>query len=195
MKNKFKIIALLLGILILNSCSSNDDSQPSNQFSIDGQSYSLLPSNSLVELKMDNQIEDQGQTYDRSSITLSGLNGTTIGIASFDLFYKDGLPVEGTYTIASTLSDNDPDFFDQLLTENKLCLGWTSSCSVSEAVAPTFLINANNPVGTVTVINNGNSNYTIQFNGNYRKYDENFNEIGTVPVVINVTTNVTIQVF
>ncbi|WP_339888916.1 hypothetical protein [uncultured Flavobacterium sp.] len=197
MKNHLKsIVLLVLTSVVIFSCSSDSDSSKSaNQFTIEGQSYTLIPDNALLELKMDNHIMDQGQTYDRSSITLSGLNGTTIGTASFDLFYKDGLPVEGTYTITGSLSDNDPDFFDQLLVDNKLCLGWTSSCAVSEAGAPTFLVNANNPTGTVTVINNGNSNYTIQFNGNYRKYDGNFEVIGTSPVVINVTTDVTIQVF
>jgi hypothetical protein len=66
-------------------------------------------------------------------------------------------------------------------------------CAVNQAGSSSFLINANNPTGTVKVVNNGNNNYTIQYNGNYKKYDTNFVAIGTVPVVINLTTDVLVQ--
>ncbi len=189
MKNYFKIIALfLVGSLSLTSCSSSDDSAASNQFQVDGQSYEVLPSNGLVELKMDNIYTDQGQSFDRSTVSLVGVNGTTVASVAFDLFYKDGLPVEGTYSIAETLDDYSPDFYDQLLTDEKLCLGWTSLCAVNQG-GSTLLINANNPIGTVTVTNNGNNNFTIQYNGNFRKYNSNFEVIGTVPVVINITSD------
>ena len=189
MKNYFKIIALfLVGSLSLTSCSSSDDSAASNQFQVDGQSYEVLPSNGLVELKMDNVYTDQGQSFDRSTVSLVGVNGTTVASVAFDLFYKDGLPVEGTYSIAETLDDYSPDFYDQLLTDEKLCLGWTSLCAVYQG-GSTLLINANNPIGTVTVTNNGNNNFTIQYNGNFRKYNSNFEVIGTVPVVINITSD------
>ena len=98
----------------------------------------------------------------------------------------------GTYNIDQTL-DDEPDFFENLLVAQKLCLGWTSMCAVTQAGSSSFLINANNPTGTVKVVNNGNNNYTIQYNGNYKKYNNNFQVIGTVPVVINITTDVVVQ--
>jgi hypothetical protein len=193
MKNLLKSTLVLFVIsLLFQSCSSSEEveSLVSNQISIDGQLYNTLPSNSVVELRMNN-LNIDGQVYDRSSISITGIAGTTIANVSFDLYYKDGLPVAGTYNIDQTL-DNDSDFFDNLLVAQKLCLGWTSMCAVTQAGSSSFLINANNPTGTVKVVNNGNNNYTIQYNGNYKKYN-NFQVIGTVPVVINITTDVVVQ--
>jgi len=139
-----------------------------------------------------NNLNTNNFIYDRSTITVTGIAGTKIGTVGFDLYYKDGLPVEGTYTIDNTFNNNS-NFITNLVTAQKLCSGWTTACSVMEAVNSTYLVNANNPSGTVKVINNGNSNYTIQFNGNFKKYNTNFVEIGTVPVVIDITSNVLIQ--
>jgi len=193
MKNFFKPFTIFCAALVLlTSCSSSDDNATSSEFKIDNQSYTLLPTQGIVEQKMNNMITEQGQTFDRSTITLSGTSGTNIGTVSFDLYYKDGLPVEGTYSIAETFDDNDTDFFDDLVTNQKLCLGWTSMCAVFQG-GSSIAINANNPVGTVTVTKNSTANYTIQYNGNFKKYNSSFQVIGTVPVVINVTSNVFIQ--
>jgi uncharacterized protein YcfL len=193
MKNFFKPFTIFCAALVLlTSCSSSDDNATSSEFKIDNQSYTLLPTQGIVEQKMNNMITKQGQTFDRSTITLSGTSGTNIATVSFDLYYKDGLPVEGTYSIAETLDDNDADFFDDLVTNQKLCLGWTSMCAVFQG-GSSIAINANNPVGTVTVTKNSTANYTIQYNGNFKKYNSSFQVIGTVPVVINVTSNVFIQ--
>lgn len=188
-----KPLAFLFSTLFfLQSCSSSDDTVASSTvFSVDNQNFTLIPSNSIVELKM-NDINIEGQLFDRSSITITGISGTTVATVSFDLYYKDGLPVEGTYTIDNTL-DNDSDFYTNLLAAQKLCLGWTSICTITEAGSLNFALNANNPIGTVKVVNNGNNNYTIQYSNNYREYDNNFQEIGTVPVVVNITNNVVIQ--
>lgn len=193
MKNFFKPFTIFCAALVLlTSCSSSDDNATSSEFKIDNQSYTLLPTQGVVEQKMNNMITQQGQTFDRSTITLSGTSGTNVATVSFDLYYKDGLPVEGTYSIAETLDDNDADFFDDLVTNQKLCLGWTSMCAVFQG-GSSIAINANNPVGTVTVTKNSTANYTIQYNGNFKKYNSSFQVIGTVPVVINVTSNVFIQ--
>lgn len=193
MKNFFKPFTIFCAALVLlTSCSSSDDNATSSEFKIDNQSYTLLPTQGIVEQKMNNMITQQGQTFDRSTITLSGTSGTNVATVSFDLYYKDGLPVEGTYSIAETLDDNDADFFDDLVTNQKLCLGWTSMCAVFQG-GSSIAINANNPVGTVTVTKNSTANYTIQYNGNFKKYNSSFQVIGTVPVVINVTSNVFIQ--
>ncbi|WP_396166089.1 hypothetical protein [Flavobacterium sp.] len=194
MKNLLKSALVLFAISSLfQSCSSSEEVETpvTNQISVDGQPYNILPSNSVVELKMNN-LNIDGQLYDRSSISIIGMSGTTVANVSFDLYYKDGLPMAGTYNIDQTI-DNDSDFFDNLLVTQKLCLGWTSMCAVNQAGSSSFLINANNPTGTVKVVNNGNNNYTIQYNGNYKKYDTNFVAIGTVPVVINLTTDVLVQ--
>ena len=193
MKNFFKPFTIFCAALVLlTSCSSSDDSATSSEFKIDNQSYTLLPTQGIVEQKMNNMITQQGQTFDRSTITLSGTSGTNVATVSFDLYYKDGLPVEGTYSIAETLDDNDADFFDDLVTNQKLCLGFTSMCAVFQG-GSSIAINANNPVGTVTVTKNSTANYTIQYNGNFKKYNSSFQVIGTVPVVINVASNVFIQ--
>jgi hypothetical protein len=193
MKNFFKPFTIFCAALVLlTSCSSSDDNATSSEFKIDNQSYTLLPTQGIVEQKMNNMIMEQGQTFDRSTITLSGTSGTNVATVSFDLYYKDGLPVEGTYSIAETLDDNDADFFDDFVTNQKLCLGWTSMCAVFQG-GSSIAINANNPVGTVTVTKNSTANYTIQYNGNFKKYNSSFQVIGTVPVVINVTSNVFIQ--
>ena len=42
---------------------------------------------------------------------------------------------------------------------------------------------------TVTVINNGNSNYTIQFKGAFKEIDSDDNIVGTMPVEISITNN------
>ncbi|MFD2907270.1 hypothetical protein ACFSX9_00840 [Flavobacterium ardleyense] len=193
MKNQFKIIALfLIGALFLTSCSSNDDGASSSQFKVNGQSYDLLPTSAVTEIKMDNVHTVQGQIFDRSTITIMGLTGFNFASVSFDLYYKDGSPIAGTYNIGDTEGDNSFDFDNQLLAEQKLCLGWTSACTYSDA-SNGLGANANNPTGTVTVVDNGNSNYSIQYNGDFRKYDSSFNVTGNVPVVINITSDVLIQ--
>lgn len=190
MKKQFKIIVLfLVGSLLLTSCSSNDDSTSSSQFMVDGQSFNLLPGGGILEVKMDNVHTEQGQTFDRSSIGLNGVNGSTIATVVFDLFYKDGLPVEGVYNIAETLDDYEDHFYSLLLSQQKQCLGWTTACTISQ-VGTTFSLNANNPSGTVTVTNNGNNNYRIQYNGNFREYSSDFQLGRNVPVIIDITSDV-----
>ena len=195
MKNLFKISLVLYSVTILSlqSCSSPSSPTPdaitaNGQISVDGQTYTLLPQNAVIELRSDNMNIDN-QVYDRSSITINAMTGFTIATVSFDLFYKDGLPVAGTYTIDQSI-DNTTNFNDNLIVAQKLCLGWTSSCSVAQAGNSSFSVQANNPTGTVNVINNGNNNYTIQYNGNYKKYDSNFEIVGQVPVIVNITSNI-----
>lgn len=192
MKNFFKPFTILCAALVLFTSCSSDDSTESSEFVIDNQSYTVNPGQGVIEQKLNNFYTQQGQTFDRSTITINGISGTNVAAVSFDLYYKDGLPVEGTYSIAETLDDNDVDFFDDLVTNQKLCLGWTSLCAVFQG-GSSVAVNANNPIGSVTVTKNSATNYTIKFNGNYRKYNSSFQVIGTVPVVINVTSDVFIQ--
>lgn len=194
MKKVLKSLFLLSSFILL-SCSSNDDETSTvvntNQFKVDGQFYSLLPVSSVVDLRM-NDMNIENNIYDRSSITINGLNGSNIAVATFDLYYKDGLPLTGTYNIDDTLN-SDSDFYENLHLSQKLCLGWTSMCNVTQAGNSSSLINANNPTGTVTVTNNGNNNYTIKYDGYYKKYNNDFQIIGTIPVKIDITTNVLVQ--
>jgi hypothetical protein len=194
MKKLLKLTFLFgVSMILFQSCtsSSNDPIQAANnQFTIDGQAYPLSPTNPVTEIKMNN-LSANNFVYDRSTITVIGVVGTKIANVSFDLYYKDGLPVEGTYSIDTAINNNS-SFITNLVAAQKLCSGWTSACSVIQVGSTLPLINANNPGGTVKVINNGNSNYTIQFNGNFKKYT-NFVETGTVPVVVDITSNVLIQ--
>jgi hypothetical protein len=195
MKKLLKLTSLIcVSMILFQSCSSSsNDANPigNSQFSIDGQIYPLSPTNPVTEIRQNN-LSLNNFVFDRSTITVTGIAGTKIGTVSFDLYYKDGLLVEGTYAIDNTL-ENDSDFITNLVSAQKLCSGWTSPCSVIQAGSTSELINANNPAGTVKVTNNGNSNYTIQYNGNFKKYNTNFVEIGTVPIVIDITSNVFIQ--
>lgn len=194
MKNLLKIAVILFAVTIIQSCSSSSSPAPAApaattaQISVDGQAYSLLPQNAVIELKMNN-LNIQGQLYNRSAISINAITGTTVAVVNFDLFYKAGLLVAGTYNIDQTI-DNSSDFYANLLVAQKLCLGWTSMCVVTQAGSQTALVRANNPVGTIKVINNGNNNYTIQYNGNFKKYNNNFQIVGYVPVVIDITSTI-----
>ena len=76
MKNLLKSAVVLFAISSLfQSCSSSEETETpvTNQISVDGQPYNILPSNSVVELKMNN-LNINGQIYDRSSISIIGMS-------------------------------------------------------------------------------------------------------------------------
>jgi hypothetical protein len=95
------------------------------------------------------------------------------------------LPVEGTYNINNedVLSDS---YDDQLQGENRVCTREESFVLVNSIQRRGTMPSSN---ATVTVINNGNSNYTIQFNGAFKEIDSDDNIVVTMPVEISITNN------
>lgn len=190
---KKTILFVPLFLLLLTGCGSDDAPIPpvvTQSFTFDNTNYSVLASQGIHEIKMNDVITtDGGVHYDRSTLTISGMYGfTTVSSISFDLYYKMGQSIAGTYTIDD---DEDSGFEDFISPLDRACMGWTTSAgsfsSGSEGVQ------SHNPSGTIKVIANSPTNYTIQYNGNFKVYD-GFDFIRNAAVTMNVTGPVDIQV-
>lgn len=187
MKNILKsILSLSIFALTLISCSSDDSPSPlpAAQFTVDWVVYTLPESNGLAGLDFF-RYDNQSVIIRKSNITIQGFNGQNTAVVIFALEYKDGLPVEGTYNINNedVLSDS---YDDQLQGENRVCTREESFVLVNSIQRRGTMPSSN---ATVTVINNGNSNYTIQFNGAFKEIDSDDNIVGTMPVEISITNN------
>jgi hypothetical protein len=55
------------------------------------------------------------------------------------------------------------------------------------------MTNGNNPTGTVQVIVNSPTNYTLKYDGDFRLYENGFDFVRNMPADVNVTSDVTIQ--
>lgn len=186
MKQLTKVILFLSFTVFLFSCSSDSSSSGGATFKVNNQTYTMQPSNGIVLINQDLS----SQNMKRSSFTVTGLKGTSeIATVSFDLFRKPTESVSGTYTIYDTDDASSDDIEAYVQTNDRGCLGWTSSLQVIEIMSQQIQTSANNPNtgATITITDNGNNSYTIKYTGSYRKYDDNFTVIGTVPVEINVT--------
>lgn len=193
MKQFFVLVPILF--LLLTSCGSDDENEvpvTTNQtFNLDNHTFSLLGNQGINELVMTNVYTINNISYNRSTLTLTGMNGfTESAIVSFDLYYKAGMSIAGTYTI---YADEDESFFDDFLAPlDRGCLGWLTS-GVIFPFATGQQIRSNNPTGTVKIIVNSPTNYTIQYTGNFRIYNDDFTVNRNVPSVINCTGNVVIN--
>jgi len=189
-----KKVFILLTAIVLMGCSSDDDNSNStgSSFNLDGDVYQLIEGMGMVEIIMPEVVEVNGEAYDRSSITITGMKGTTSSATiSFDLYYKTGTTVAGTYNIYD--SEDDGQNFEEFLNgQNRGCMGWTSAAAVF-MLDGSDMITANNPTGTVQVIVNSSTNYTLKYNGNFRVYDLELNFDRNMPANINVSSTVTIQ--
>lgn len=190
-----KLIVLAGLVLFLTSCSSDNNTTPTPvnpSFTFDNQTYTLLPGQGINEIQQNGFITFNDIPYNRSSISIIGMLGfAQTSTISFDLYYREGTTLAGTYTIYDTDNDN-LGFEDFVSPLNRGCMGWTS---MGEAypIAGGQSVNANNPAGTVTITVNSANNYTIQYNGNFRIYNDDFAVVRTVPCVMNVTGAVTQQ--
>lgn len=190
-----KKVFILLTAMVLMGCSSDDDNSGTNSstFNLDGTVYTLQVGMDIMEIRMPEAIDYNGETYDRSTISFVGMDGTTSsGTITFDLYYKTGTSIDGTYNIYDSVDDEGQDFEVFIDGENRACMGWTSAAAVF-MLDGSDLTTANNPTGTVQVIVNSATNYTVKFNGNFRLYDTDFNFIENMPANIDISSNVTIQ--
>lgn len=193
-----KLSFLIVPMFVLFLSCSSDDDQPQTQpvvtqsFKLDNNTFSLLSANGIVELRDQNGTTVDGITYKRSTVTLHGMLGfSKMANITFDLYYKESESIAGTYMIHD---DNDsPENFEGFLdTNGRGCMGWTSM-GVIFSMNGSGDIDSNNPTGTVKIIANSPNNYTVQYNGNFRLYDDSFNFVRNVPSITNVTGNVTLQ--
>lgn len=180
--------------LVLTSCTRDNATPPpppGPTFTLDSQTFMLLAAQGITEYKTPTPYPISGINYLRSTISVTGLLGfSKSGTVSFDLYHREGTSVAGTYTIYD--ADSTPGFQDFLAPLERGCMGWTS-VGVIINLANNAYASSNNPLGTVTIIVNTPTNYTVQYTGNFREYDTNFNIVRTVPASVNVTAPVDIH--
>lgn len=188
----------MAGLFLFSGCSNdNDDETPPvipvpQSFMLDNHNYSLLGFQGLTEIKMGGVYTIEGVNYDRSTITVTGMNGLTeTGMVSFDLYYKTGTSMAGTYQIDDSL--DDIDLFQNLLSaQERACMGWVSS-GVIFNMGGGDPLNSRNPSGTVTVTVNSATNYTVGYTGNFKLYENGFDFVRNVPCSVAVTADAYIQ--
>lgn len=198
MKNIFKtILSLSIIALTFISCSSDDGvSNSSNQFIVDGETYTLPPIEGNyrpVTIVSDLSYVEEGEEISVKTITITGLKGTdSFANLIFPIFYKQNSFISGTYNFYVDPVSGPPTLDEQLIAEGRLCVlpslvfGLNTGSSITTALTPT-------DSSTLTVIDNGNLNFTFQYNGMFNEYDNSSNIIGTVPVEMNITTDVVLE--
>ncbi|MBF0693641.1 MAG: hypothetical protein IR153_01120 [Flavobacterium sp.] len=192
-----KKLILFLAALAIVGCSDDDDnssnSSAGTSFSFDGTTYQLVPQAGMSEIVMEDVADYNGVAYDRSTISIVGMNGTSqTATVSFDLYYKSGTSVEGTYAIYDQEADETGDFEEFLDGQNRGSMGWTSMGMVFN-INTSAMTSGNNPTGTVKVVKNSANNYTLTYNGNFRMYQNGFTFVRNMPASINVVSNVITQ--
>ncbi|WP_415060219.1 hypothetical protein [Flavobacterium sp.] len=170
------------------SCSSDSDSNSSPiTFSVNGDNYTLVPSQGIVNVVSPNAYELEGNSYNRNTFIINGTKGLTdVATVTFDLFVKNGESIAGVYQIST---DQDEDTFtsiDNILGSNvRVCIGWTSLIATTK-ITTQEMESGNAPTGTVQIISNGGNIYTIKFNGNFK----NINQTSNIPVNMDITGTV-----
>ena len=196
---KITLITLLLVSIIFAGCSPGASSTTApvvQTFTIDGKTFNVIQqADAITELRKTNLMIGN-VSYTRSSVSLVGLYGKSeTGTISFDLYYKTGQTIAGTYTIHDQEAVNAPSFDVFLSPLQRGCSGWTTSTGISAVGGTGFLVSANNPKNASVVITaNTATNYTIYFTGNFGERNvSNGAFIRNVPVFVNVTGDVMVQ--
>lgn len=175
---------MLVAFITLFSCSSDDSNGSSTTFKVDGVTYTLPPAQGIVNVVSPGAYELNGNIYNRNTIIINGIKGMTdAATLTFDLFLKNGESLAGTYQIST---DQDEDTFtsiDNILgSDVRVCIGWTSLIATTK-IATQEIRSGNAPTGTVQIISNGENNYTIKFNGNFKT----ISQTSDIPVNLNIT--------
>lgn len=187
MKKIFTLGFFVMALFTIASCDSDDDSNNSASFKVDGVTYTLPPIQGLNRLQMLNALEINGNIYNRNTLVITGMNGMTLNaVVTFDLFLKQGESLAGDYQISTDQDDDNPVEMENILsTQDRACLGWTSLISATNLNSQ-VTVSGNAPTGMIKIISNGGNNYTIQYNGNFVKIDE----VANISVEMNLTGNV-----
>lgn len=178
----------MLTLLVTLSCSGDSDSKNSpTTFSVNGENYTLLSSEGIVNLVSPNAYELDGNSYNRNTFVINGTKGLTdVATVTFDLFVKNGESIAGVYQISTDQDENTFTSIDNILGSNvRVCIGWTSLIATTK-IATQEIESGNAPTGTVQIISNGGNIYTIKFNGNFK----NINQTSNIPVNMDITGTV-----
>jgi len=140
MKTLLKLSLSILLFLTVLSCSKNDDLSPnSNTIEMDGESFSVV-SASITGIS----IGDDGHT----GITFSNASDLQVKTLTIDVESFTEETIEGNYSYPA---NEDDKLLDDWLTNYTYFAGTTSTSSNLES-------------GTVSIVNNGGNNYTIDMN-------------------------------
>ncbi|MBN8567574.1 MAG: hypothetical protein J0M25_12675 [Flavobacteriales bacterium] len=103
----------IFALLISLSCSGDSDSNNSPiTFSVNGDNYTLVPSQGIVNVVSPNAYELEGNSYNRNTFIINGTKGLTdVATVTFDLFVKNGESIAGIYQIST---DQDEDTFTSI---------------------------------------------------------------------------------
>ncbi|MFY7742918.1 MAG: hypothetical protein ACOVQR_09735 [Flavobacterium sp.] len=178
----------MLTLLVTLSCSGDSDSNNSpTTFSVNGENYTLLSSEGIVNLVSPNAYELDGNSYNRNTFVINGTKGLTdVATVTFDLFVKNGESIAGVYQISTDQDENTFTSIDNILgSDVRVCIGWTSLIATTK-IATQEIESGNAPTGTVQIISNGGNIYTIKFNGNFK----NINQTSNIPVNMDITGTV-----
>ena len=194
---KTTLALLVFTTILLNSCSSSDEATAAPvlpNFKMNGVTYELdtqIPNSFTLTNFTSIPVVINGQNYTDSSLSITGKtsDNTKIGTMTFRFMYKPSQGIAGTYNVSKYENDLD----DDLIAYQRVVNGWVSMATVNSlSNLGSFELNGNDPVGTVQVINNGNNNYTIKFNGVFRKYNNNFQVQSTFPAQIDLSATATV---
>lgn len=190
-----KLLFLTAGmLLLLTGCGSDDNNSDVPQsvpqtFSLDNNNYSLLAFQGITEAKVVGTYTFNGINYTRSQLTIIGMIGfATTGTVSFDLYYKSDQSIGGTYVIYDAV-DGEENYEEYMEGRDRSCEGWTSAGVVAQTMTGDQM-HSNNPSGNITVTVNSTNNYTIQYTGNFKQYDDGFTFVRNVPAAVNITGDV-----
>ncbi len=144
MKKILKTTFVLVSILCLMSCSSDDNGgSPSAEFTLDGETYKV--NQGVIQV-----FNDASTGIANAAITLMGSNGGKSGNVSFQVVYNINDSIEGTYV-------SDENSWDEIVGTYS---SWLSTYSIAEN---NDMTHSNEPVGPVKMISHGDNQYTLEF--------------------------------
>jgi hypothetical protein len=137
-KLKLPLLLSLISLVWLAGCSSDDDAKPQNTITLDGQPFKIT-SASLIGVSIDGE--------GHAGISFTNVSSTKSKILSIDFEYSPNEPISGTYSYPQG-SDR---YLDDILTYYTEIEGSSFNDTDLEE-------------GTVTIVENGGSNYTVTIN-------------------------------
>lgn len=154
-KNSLLVLCLLLSCLLIQGCTvDNIDPTSENKLTVDGAAFDVT-----VATLLGVSIDDDGHAV----LSFTGTNGALSKVLTVDVEYSPSQPVDGTYAYPA---ENGARKLDNYLTNyTEMTMSGPTYATILEK-------------GTVTIKDNGDSNYTITldllmvdgkvFKGSYR---------------------------